>query len=119
MLLFIQGGHNFRKPSLIPVDFDVDPVKAGVIIEDHCWIGDSAIILPGVVVGELSIVAAGSVVTKNVRAFSIVAGNPAKEIRMRDKDYLNTLKKNGSWHKIVLHEINFESYIKASRTELK
>ena len=54
-----------------------------VIIEDDVWIGSSAIILPGVTIGEGALVAAGSVVTKNVESNTIVAGNPAKVIGIR------------------------------------
>lgn len=49
-------------------------------IEDFCAIGANAVILPGVRVGHNSIVGAGSVVTKDVTPYSIVAGNPAKKI---------------------------------------
>jgi acetyltransferase-like isoleucine patch superfamily enzyme len=54
---------------------------APVVIGDHVWIGMRATILKGVTIGEGAIVAAGSVVTKDVPAFSIVAGVPAKVIR--------------------------------------
>lgn len=54
-----------------------------VIIEDDVWIGHGAIILPGVTISKGAIVAAGAVVTKNVEAFSIVAGNPARHIKSR------------------------------------
>lgn len=54
-----------------------------VIIEDDVWIGANAIILKGVTVGEGSVVAAGSVVTKNIEPYSIYAGIPAKKIRNR------------------------------------
>lgn len=56
------------------------PVKP-VVIEDHVWIGTKSIILKGVTIGEGSIVAAGSVVTKDVPAYTLVAGNPAKVIK--------------------------------------
>jgi acetyltransferase-like isoleucine patch superfamily enzyme len=52
-----------------------------VIISDKVWIGFNSIILKGVTIGEGAIVAAGSVVTKNVGAWTIVGGNPAKIIR--------------------------------------
>lgn len=60
-----------------------------VIIGDHAWIGYRAIVLPGIVIGEGAVVGAGSVVTKDVPPFSIVAGNPAKKIgdRNHDLDY--------------------------------
>ena len=57
---------------------------AGITIENNCWIGEKSIILQGVTIGQWSIVGAGSVVTKNVPPFSIVAGNPAKIIKTFD-----------------------------------
>ena len=50
-----------------------------VIIEDDVWIGANTVILPGVRVGEKSIIGAGSIVTKTIEPFSVVYGNPAKE----------------------------------------
>lgn len=52
-----------------------------VIIEDDIWIGANAVILPGVTIGNHSVVAAGAVVTKNVPPHSLVAGVPAKIIK--------------------------------------
>jgi maltose O-acetyltransferase len=56
-----------------------------VLIEDKVWIGFRAIILPGVVVGQGAVVAAGSVVTKSVEPFTIVAGVPARKIGERNQ----------------------------------
>lgn len=53
------------------------PLIAPVIIGDNCWIGANSIILPGVTIGDCSVVAAGSVVTKDVPPGVLVAGNPA------------------------------------------
>lgn len=50
-------------------------------IEDDAWIGAGAIILPGLTIGEGSIVGAGAVVTKDVPPHSVVAGNPARVIK--------------------------------------
>ena len=55
-----------------------------VSIGDDVWIGTKVIILPGVKIGRGSIIGAGSVVTHDVEAFSIVAGNPAKLIKKRN-----------------------------------
>lgn len=55
-----------------------------VKIGSDCWIGANCIIMPGVSIGEGAVVAGGSVVTKNVDAFTIVAGIPAKLIKKRD-----------------------------------
>ena len=54
-----------------------------VRIEDDVWIGARAIILPGVKIGKGSVIAAGSIVTKEVEAYSIVGGSPAKVIKRR------------------------------------
>ena len=59
-------------------------VSKPVVIADNVWIGDHATILKGVTVGENSVVAAGAVVTKDVAANTIVAGNPATIIRDLD-----------------------------------
>jgi acetyltransferase-like isoleucine patch superfamily enzyme len=56
------------------------PVRVG----SHAWVGFNAIILKGVVIGENSVVAAGSVVTKSVPANSVVAGNPAVVVKSID-----------------------------------
>ncbi len=55
--------------------------SAPIVIENRVWIGCRAIILAGVTIGEGSIVAAGSVVTRDVPPGTLVAGNPAKVIR--------------------------------------
>jgi len=59
-----------------------------IIINDGAWVGMNTIILPGVTIGEKSIVAAGSVVTKDVLPYSIVAGNPAKQKKLYDNKSL-------------------------------
>lgn len=58
-------------------------VRAGVVIEDDCWIGTNATILSGVRIGRGSIVAAGAVVHVDVPAGSIVGGVPARILKMR------------------------------------
>lgn len=63
-----------------------DPVKIG----DNVWIGGGAIICPGVTIGENSVIGAGSVVTKNIPANCVAAGNPCKVIREigeQDKEF--------------------------------
>lgn len=56
-----------------------------IIIEDHVWVGFNAIILKGVKIEEGAIVAAGSVITKDVPAYTLVAGNPAGIIKKISK----------------------------------
>ena len=57
--------------------------RAGVRIEDDCWIGSHSIILDGVTVGQGAVVAAGSVVTRDVPPGMVVAGVPAQVLRRR------------------------------------
>jgi len=51
-----------------------------VVVDDYVWIGTGALILPGVTLGNGCVVAAGSVVTRSIAPFEIVAGNPARKI---------------------------------------
>lgn len=56
------------------------------IIGDDVWIGANVVILPGVEIGNHTILAAGSIVTKSVPEYAIVGGNPAKIIKFRNED---------------------------------
>lgn len=56
-----------------------------IIIEDDVWIGANSVILQGVHIGTHSVVAAGAVVTKDVPPYTVVAGNPAKVIKVIEK----------------------------------
>lgn len=63
--------------------FDSGHERKPVVIGADAWIGAAVIVLPGVTIGDGAVVAAGSVVTKDVEPFTIVAGVPAKLIRSR------------------------------------
>lgn len=62
---------------------DAKPVH----LKENCWIGDSATVLKGVTVGRHAIVAAKAVVTKDVPDYAIVAGNPARVVKMLDPEH--------------------------------
>ena len=68
--------------------------KGKIIIEDEVWIGANVTILSGITIGKGAIVAAGSVVTKDVPPYSIVGGNSAKIIRYRNNKELRTTLPN-------------------------
>ena len=57
--------------------------KGDTVIGDGVWIGMRAMILPGVTIGEGAVIAAGSVVTKDVPPYTLVGGNPARKIKKR------------------------------------
>lgn len=76
------ANHNFERGD-IPINKQGH--SAGeIIIGDDVWIGANSVILPDVIIGRGTIVAAGAVVTKNVAPYSIIGGVPAKLIKMRD-----------------------------------
>ncbi|MBN8569583.1 MAG: acyltransferase [Ignavibacteria bacterium] len=81
-VMILNYGHNIDNVNIPMIQQGVKFYEQ-TIIEDDVWIGARAVILPGVKIGKGSVVAAGSVVTKNVEAYTIVAGNPAKLIRSR------------------------------------
>lgn len=78
-------------PDVAPIDRPLisSPVKIGC----NVWIGEQVCILPGVNIGDGAIVGAGSIVTKNVPERSIVAGNPARLIRVFDEV-------SGEWRRV-------------------
>jgi acetyltransferase-like isoleucine patch superfamily enzyme len=78
---FHAENHEFQDRSRLIAEQGV--TYKGICVEDDCWIGSGSIILDGVTIGQGAVVAAGSVVTKNVDAYSIVAGVPARVIGQR------------------------------------
>ena len=83
--------HNYQ-------DVEIPISKQGVntsevYIGDETWIGANAVILPGVFIGKHCVVAAGSVVTKNIPSYSVVAGNPAKVIKVFNQESNKWVKK--------------------------
>ena len=77
-----RNDHQIDLPGMFIWDSPRGAAKK-VIIGSDCWIGYGAIILSGVRIGEGTVVAAGSVVTKDIVPFSIVAGVPARLVRTR------------------------------------
>lgn len=89
-----RGGINIGDGTMIGMNVTIATLNHGlpletrnvtypspVIIGDNVWIGSNATILPGVTIGDNSVVAAGAVVTKDVPANTVVAGVPAKELK--------------------------------------
>lgn len=81
-VIMLSGSHNFEDTT-IPMTQQGAPPRKSIYIGNDVWIGTRTIILPGVKVGNHVIIGAGSVVTKDVPDWAIIAGNPAKLIRFR------------------------------------
>jgi virginiamycin A acetyltransferase len=76
---------------------DLEHVRGPVVIGNNVWIGDSAIILTGVKIGDGAVIGAGAVVTRDVPDFSVVTGVPAKVRRLRFSEEVCTQLKEIAW----------------------
>ena len=82
------------------------PLKGDTVIGNDVWIGQNAVILLGVHIGDGTIIGANSVVGSNIEPYTIVAGNPAKILRKRFDDELIRLLENFKWWDKSIEEIN-------------
>ena len=82
------------------------PLKGDTVIGNDVWIGQNAVILPGVHIGDGAIIGANSVVGSDVEPYSIVVGNPAKFLRKRFGDELIELLLRFRWWDKSVEEIN-------------
>lgn len=96
---FIMNGANHLSRSISSYPFAVFgngweqamegkayPIKGDTIVGNDVWIGYGATIMPGVKIGDGAIIASNSTVTKDVHPYTVVGGNPAKEISKRFSD---------------------------------
>lgn len=98
---FILGAeHNFKRIMTYPIKQKIlkraidTKSKGKVIIEDDVWIGENALIMSGVHVGQGAIIAAGATVVNDVEPYAIVGGVPARCIKKRfSQDIINELLK--------------------------
>lgn len=82
--VFISDANHGMNPT-IGGGYSTQPlIVKSVVIGDGCWLGQKVCILPGVSIGAHSIIGAGSVVTHNIPAYCIAAGNPAKIVKRWD-----------------------------------
>ncbi|MCI8690596.1 MAG: CatB-related O-acetyltransferase [Oscillibacter sp.] len=109
---FIMGPANHRISSVTTYPFHVFggvwaertpphmeqlPFKGDTVIGNDVWIGRESVIMPGVAIGDGAIIAAYSVVTKNVPAYSVAGGNPARTIKSRFDEELTELLLRFRW----------------------
>jgi len=92
--------------GLLPSDMIPSNEDNPLIIGNDVWIGDGVTILPGCKsIGDGAIIGAASVVTKDVESFSIIAGNPAKVIRKRFSEKVETWAKYNKWWEMELEDL--------------
>ena len=94
-------GWNMEAPAMVDL-----PLKGDTVIGCDVWIGQNAVILPGVRIGDGAIIGASSVVGSDVAPYSIVAGNPARALRKRFDDELIDLMLRFRWWDKPIDEID-------------
>ena len=90
-------------PPPSPADL---PLKGDTVIGNDVWIGQNAVILPGVHIGDGAIIGASSVVGRDVEPYTIVVGNPARPVRKRFDDELTALLLRFRWWDKSVEEID-------------
>lgn len=104
---FLCGGeHTSKSFSTFPFEYyfknEVSAVTKGpIVIKDDVWIGTDSIILSGVTIGQGAIIAADSLVNKDVPPYAVVGGVPAKVIKMRFNDEIVNVLKDIDFSKIT------------------
>lgn len=98
---YTLDGWDMKAPSASDM-----PFKGNTVIGNDVWIGQNAVILPGVNIGDGAIIGANSVVGSNIAPYTIVAGNPAKVIRKRFDEELIDLMLRFKWWDKSITEIN-------------
>jgi acetyltransferase-like isoleucine patch superfamily enzyme len=105
-VILLTSMHNYKNASLIP--FDQVQLLKPVKIERGVWIGTRAIIMPGVSIGEGSIIGAGAVVTKSCPPGTILAGNPATSIGQRDMTAFYKCVENNQFYLLTKQTQNLQ-----------
>ena len=80
------SGHNYNSPDLQSLPYDSRVTHTPMVIGENCWIASHVTFVRGVTVGEGAVVGMGAVVTKDVPPLAVVAGNPARIIKYRDRE---------------------------------
>ena len=84
--------HNYEDPNKTISEQGVStmPIK----IENNVWIGANSVVLPGVQIGNHSVIGAGSIITKDIPPYSVAVGNPARIVKRYDMDLKEWVKVN-------------------------
>ncbi len=134
----VDFNHNFSRISssfinynLLKENYQSDIITNGpVTIQEDVWIGSNSVILPGVTIGRGSIIGGGSIVNKNIPAYSIVVGNPAQVKKMRFNNQqieflekikwwdwdLNKIKRNKSIFNLIFNQLGIQELLEIERS---
>jgi virginiamycin A acetyltransferase len=112
------SSYNFQKHVFGGKPIDDAVSKGPIVIGSDVWIGTKAIVLSGVSVGHGAIVAAGSVVTKDVKPYAIVGGNPARVIRQRFSPEVVDRLLEIEWWEWPMEKVRQHQYIFAQEPTL-
>jgi len=82
--------HEYKDPE-IPIQFQ-NVTTAAITIDDDCWIAANVVITAGVSIGKHCVIGAGSVVVKDIPAYSVAIGNPAKVVKRYDQETKEWMK---------------------------
>lgn len=104
-----SSNHNYESATSVPYDGGV--CVRPVVVEEAVWVGDNVMICPGVRVGRGAVIGMGSVVTKDVPAFSVVGGNPARVIKRRSNhDLAEQMIRQRKFYLKLKKEANIEYF---------
>ena len=132
VIFLVDGNHNLSNLLTYPIaglimndlikSIDENQSKGSIIVSDDVWIGTNSIIMSGVILGQGSVVAAGSLVTKDVPPYAIIGGVPSKVLKYRFNsglvDKLNDIKLGDIPIKFIKNNSNkFQSPLKNSEDE--
>lgn len=92
----ITVNHRWEGATELPYDSEV--VRKPVTIGDNVWLGDDVLILPGAWIGEGAVIGAGAVVAGRIEPLTVAGGNPARPLKMRDKEHYERLKREKRFH---------------------
>lgn len=134
-IIMLGGVHDYRNVSTFPFDETIFPnlikgdnvqespdTKGAVTIGNDVWIGSDAKIMSGVTIGDGAVIGSSAVVTKDVEAYSIVVGNPARHLKYRFEPDVIALLLELKWWSLptpVIKEISGELFSKPDKIVLQ